>query len=320
MSAALAELWERREGGVLRAESYLELGGLATVVERLGEQALAIAGDQHVDAVRRILLMLADVTDDGVWTRRRMPIGELPRDGRALDALVSSRLVVRSDETVEIIHEIVFRAWPQLTAWLDEARLDLVLERELRLSARNWDSDGRPEDNLFRGTRLQAALEWAERSTEPIAAVVTEFLTAARRLADRHDHEIRQQLQRERRARRRISWALVAAGVLLVSAVVAGATAINSRNDANHAAALAEARRVSTQALASEDYDRALLLAVEGRHLDDSTETRSNLLEAIQRSPDAVAVIRSDREAFRDLSLTPDGTTLLASGAGARPR
>ena len=85
---------------------------------------------------------------------------------------------------------------------------------------------------------------------------------------------------------------------------------------ADNAATLAEARRVSTQALATEDHDRALLLAVEGRHLDDSSETRSNLLEAIQRSPHAVAVMRSDTEAFLDLALTRDGTTLVASGIG----
>ena len=93
-------------------------------------------------------------------------------------------------------------------------------------------------------------------------------------------------------------------------------TAERAADRADSAATLAEARRVSTQALATEDYDRALLLAVEGRHLDDSTETRSNLLAAIRRSPDAVAVIRSDTEAFLDLGLTPDGTTLLASGVG----
>ncbi len=41
VSAALAEVWERRDGNVLRAERYIEIGGLATAVERLGEQAVA---------------------------------------------------------------------------------------------------------------------------------------------------------------------------------------------------------------------------------------------------------------------------------------
>ena len=39
-SAALAEVWERRLGDVLTAEKYVEIGGLAAAVERLGERAL----------------------------------------------------------------------------------------------------------------------------------------------------------------------------------------------------------------------------------------------------------------------------------------
>ena len=64
-------------------------------------------------------------------------------------------------------------------------------------------------------------------------------------------------------------------------------------------------------------YDKALLLAVEGRHLDDSPETRANLLETIERSPDAVGVIRDPSYGFLDLAVTPDGSSLLVSSDGA---
>ena len=88
---------------------------------------------------------------------------------------------------------------------------------------------------------------------------------------------------------------------------------------ADAAATLAEARRVRAEALVVPDYDRALLLAVEGRHLEDSREARSNLLATIQRSPAAAAVIRSETEEFLDLAFTPDGKTLLASGSEESP-
>ena len=80
-------------------------------------------------------------------------------------------------------------------------------------------------------------------------------------------------------------------------------------------ATLAEARRISTQALVEDDYDQALLLALEGRHFDDSPESRDNLLATIQRSPYATSVIRSDTQAFLDLGFTADGST-----AGGRNR
>ena len=40
VSAAMAEVWDRRDGDTLCARSYVDIGGLAAAVERLGDQAL----------------------------------------------------------------------------------------------------------------------------------------------------------------------------------------------------------------------------------------------------------------------------------------
>ena len=136
VSAALAEVWERRDGNLLRAARYLEIGGLATAVERLGERSVASAGESHIAGTRRILLMLADATDDGVWIRRRVPVDELPDDPAALASLVDARLVVRHDQTVEITHEVVFRTWPRLVRWLELAHGPRARARPTSGSAR----------------------------------------------------------------------------------------------------------------------------------------------------------------------------------------
>jgi WD40 repeat protein/class 3 adenylate cyclase len=102
----------------------------------------------------------------------------------------------------------------------------------------------------------------------------------------------------------------------------ADAAAEKARREAERAdaeATLAEARRLRAEALVVPDYDQALVLAVESRHLADSREAQSTLLDTIQRSPDAAHVIRSQTEAFVDLGLTPDGKTLIASGFGGQP-
>ena len=131
------------------------------------------------------------------------------------------------------------------------------------------------------------------------------FLATSREKVDR-DHVVRT------RRRRIIVGALAAA---LVIALVGAAVALVQRNNAENAGTLAESRRISTQALVEDDYDQALLLALEGRHLDDSPESRDNLLATIQRSPYATSVIRSDTQAFLDLGFTADGS-LLAGGTG----
>ena len=194
VSAAMAEVWERRTGVELSADRYLEIGGLATAVERLGEQAMDRAGSSS-DEVRRLLLRLADVTDDGLWTRRRVPINDVPDELlAAVDALVATRLVVRSETTIEIVHEVVFRAWPRLVCWLEEARADLIRERDLIVAARMWDAEGRSDDNVYRGARLEAGAEWIARHGDQAGTLVGPFLDAGRRRTEREADEARVRL------------------------------------------------------------------------------------------------------------------------------
>ena len=69
--------------------------------------------------------------------------------------------------------------------------------------------------------------------------------------------------------------------MLLVVALVAGLLAVRQANRADRATVAADARRVGAQALVAEDIDQSLLLAVEGMRLDDSIDTRANLLAAL---------------------------------------
>ena len=257
--------------------------------------------------------------------------------------------------TVELAHEALLTEWARYRSWIDEARVDLLTRRRVESAAHDWMSSGFDSSFLYGGGRLELAESWAASSGFELTDDERRFLATSRAKVAR-DQVVRTRRRRivVGVLAAALVVAIVGGAVALVQrssadrqaaiaeeqqqeaerqaaiaeeqqqeaerqAAIADEqrqTAEGEANRADSAAALAEARRVSTQALAAEDYDQALLLAVEGRHLDDSPETRSNLLAAIQRSPDAVAVIRSDAEAFLDLGLTPDGTTLLASGVG----
>ena len=72
----------------------------------------------------------------------------------------------------------------------------------------------------------------------------------------------------------------------------------------------ADAQRLGAQALTADDLDRSLLLARQGVALDDSLQTRGNLLAALLKSPAAIGVVRGDGDALIDLDLSPDGRTL----------
>ncbi len=93
-------------------------------------------------------------------------------------------------------------------------------------------------------------------------------------------------------------------------AVIAGAIALNERGNARREAVAADAQRLGAQALSADDLDRSLLLARQGVELDDSLQTRGNLLAALLKSPAAIGVVRGDGDALIDLDLSPDGRTL----------
>ena len=121
VSTVLAEVWEHRVGDTLTADGYARLGGLSAAVERMGTRAVQRAGGEQ--GIRDVMLRLVDVTDDGQWVRQRLPVDEVPAElAEAVGALVDARLVQRDHEHIDVVHEVVFRAWPHLTTWLEAAR------------------------------------------------------------------------------------------------------------------------------------------------------------------------------------------------------
>ena len=86
--------------------------------------------------------------------------------------------------------------------------------------------------------------------------------------------------------------------------------ALNQRGNARDQAAAADAQRLGAQALAEDDLDRSLLLARQGVALDDSLQTRGNLLAALLKSPAAIGVVRGGGDRLISLDLSPDGGTL----------
>ena len=67
-----------------------------------------------------------------------------PDRERVLGSLVRARLVTADDDSVELAHEALARAWPRLRSWLDEDAAGQRILRHLSAAADGWDSLGRP--------------------------------------------------------------------------------------------------------------------------------------------------------------------------------
>ncbi|MEP6658845.1 MAG: AAA family ATPase [Acidimicrobiales bacterium] len=324
LSHALLETWKGRQGRTLTINAYRAVGGARGAIARTADAVIDGMDPQEQGIAKRIFLRLVEVGEGTEDTSRRANRGELnpdydPAVDRVLQQLVDARLLTTGESTVEITHEALIRSWPQLRDWLDEDREGLRLLGHLRSSAHEWERLDQDPGELQRGARLAATLDWVEENHPVLDDAERRYLDASRASEEAELEAARDRAQRDARSKRRLRTLLGAASVLLVGVLLAGVLAIRQRNRADNAGRLAEARRVGTQALVEPDYDQALLLAVEGRHLEDSRETRSNLLATIERSPDVTAVIRSPSEAFLDLGFAPDGKTLLASGIGDPP-
>jgi DNA-binding SARP family transcriptional activator/WD40 repeat protein len=301
LSTTLLELWRARDGRVLRYGSYRASGGVRGAVARLAEDAYNQLGDGQRPIARGLMLRLAS-GEDGTLARRRVPLAELERITGArpvLAALTGARLLTVSGGEVELSHEALLREWPRYRAWLEEDRIGRRLHAHLTASASDWDERGRDAADLYRGTRLAAALDWRAGHEPELNQTERAFLDASRAAAGR--------------AQRRLQMVLAAVVALLLVAVAGGVAALISQQSASNHARVALARQLGAQAVNDPRLDRAMLLAREAVSLDPSPQTEGTLLATLQRDPAVVGTFALPVELASQLAVSPDGRTLAVS-------
>jgi WD40 repeat protein/class 3 adenylate cyclase len=312
LSHALRVTWEQRDGRTLTVEGYRASGGVGTAIARTADSVVESVPHDGQRLMRNLFLRLTELGEGIEDTRRRVAVEELVPEGASpdevqalLDRLAEARLVTLGEGTAEVAHEVLIREWPRLRAWLEEDRAGIHLHRQLGNAARLWETGRREAGDLYRGTRLAAALEWAEAHPEALNASERAFLDASVAESER---ERRTQL----RANRRLRMLLGGASLLLAAAVIAGVLALRESGRSRDAARTADAQRLGAQALIDDRLERSLLLAQAGRELDDSVATRGNLLSALVRHPAAVGVMQDHTHGAPALALTPDDRILAA--------
>lgn len=263
MSHALRETWERRDGRTLTVAAYHESGGVSSAVAQTADAVAAGTPESDRPLLRNVFLRLTELGGDVEDARRRVRIEELIPQGISpeavrtlLERLAEARLVTLDEGTAEVAHEVLIRRWPTLRRWLEEDREGIRLHRRLSDAARLWDASGREPTDLYRGTRLDAAVEWARANRALLNGTERDFLNAS---VDEAARAQRTQLKANRRLRR----ALAGAGILLVAALALLIFALTSRHDAVRAKASAQSQALATEAESqvARDPQRALLLA-----------------------------------------------------------
>jgi tetratricopeptide (TPR) repeat protein len=229
----LAELYERREGRLLRWSDYG--GGLRGTLISAADEVVNGSGGDVDTAFRDVMRELVGVGEDGAATRRYASLARFPPASAAralLDRLVARRLCVTTDEgrgdgpVTSLAHEALIRSWPRAQVWLQRETSLLRVRDELARDAAVWNYHKRADD-------------WLGVAPEKLAAIREIEAAGLMPAGAARDYALR---SRQRGRRNRLIRRTALAGIYLLT-VLAGAAwwlALRQRDVARTEAATSE--------------------------------------------------------------------------------
>ena len=250
---ALHELFERRSDSGLTIAAYDDFGGVSGALATQAERLYTEAGDEERAAIRRVFGAMTNPGEASTDLRRRLPLADLGDDANAAEVLRQygdARLVTfdrdasSREPTVEVAHEALLREWPRLVDWLTEDLDVLRRVNAIGLASTSWDDAGREEADLYRGGRLEAAVDLSIAAPDRLRGVDTEFISASRLAAD-------SELQTEKARVVRLRRLVAGVGLGLVVSLIAGGLAIRQQQRADDEADRAQVAANEAEAQAA---------------------------------------------------------------------
>ncbi|MER6945502.1 serine/threonine-protein kinase [Nonomuraea sp. NPDC000554] len=286
----------------------------------LAEEAYALLSSDEREHAPDVFLRLVTVTEQGRLEVRRAALAELV-EGRPLPEVASitrimevfGYLLARDGEEVWLARPALPHAWPRLRRWIDANRDGLAAHREITSAASRWDRAGRRDGDLFQGTSLENALQWAATARKNITLSPAErdFLEAGAHLT-------------RRRSRRNRLVSVSLAGLLVIS-LVAGGLAVQQSMVADERTGQvarqrdqAEAARLAQFAgtLRQSDPRAAMQLSVAAWRMDRTPRTRAALTASLAQRE--IATFRDPTGSGDTLrTLSADGRTLVSASDDA---
>ena len=189
----LAELYERREGRLLRWSQYG--GGLRGALISAADEVVDGAGGDVDTAFRDVMRELVGVGEDGAATRRYASLARFPTGSAArglLDRLVARRLCVTTDEglgdgpVTSLAHEALIRSWPRAQQWLQRETALLRVRDELARDTVVWEYHKRGDDWLGVAPEKLAAIRQVEEAGLMPPGAATDYAVQSRRRGRRN--------------------------------------------------------------------------------------------------------------------------------------
>jgi len=328
LSQAMSLTWEEREGDRLTNHGYSQAGGVSHAVQTGADKVYDVLSPAQQALARDVLRSMTVASRDGRLTRRPLtradlylglPGADQSQVDAVLEAFAAERLIVLNDDTAQISHDVLLRAWPKLRGWLEEDQASWILYGQLADSAAVWHDSNNDPSFLYRGAHLttvqQAVTQWSANPARYPALNGTErnFLHASERAATRNS--------RQRRA---------AVGVLVVLTLLASLASVFAFQQRTFAF------QQRTTALGQRDqaiYGQVLDEALQFGSTNPSLAAQLNLT-AYRREPTPIVVSRllstentplsaslaGDPGAVYSVAFSPDGRSLASTGYDSMPQ
>lgn len=197
---ALTELWRMQRKKMLICEAYVRVGGVGRALANHADAVYAKLSPADQQRAQRIFVQLVRPGDGTEDTRRVATRAEVGADNWDLVTQLageSARLVVtgRNEDTVELVHEALLRAWRRLWDWMKQDRTFRVWQEGLRFARRQWLQSGQDDDALLDGFLLSEAEEWQVKRQEDLSAEEQAFIQLSLEVRDRRIQQREDELQ-----------------------------------------------------------------------------------------------------------------------------
>jgi energy-coupling factor transporter ATP-binding protein EcfA2 len=193
---ALTELWKQQENGLLTRLKYDEIGGVEKALCRHAEGVYDALKEGDKERTKQIFMKLVSPGEGTEYTRQlatRVEVGEENWD--LVTHLATARLVVTNRnettqiETVEIVHEALIKAWPDLRKWIEENDAFLRWKKRLKVAFMEWERNENKEGYLLQGAPLGEAEGYLLQRLEEIIPAQRVFIQLGLGLRDRQKQE-----------------------------------------------------------------------------------------------------------------------------------
>ncbi len=150
---------------MITREMYWKTGRVQGSLARLAEKLYEDTPEEERQFLHTALVNLADINERGDYIKRKVRYSFLPKATQhALERFIQARLIIifqdaRNIPWIEVAHEALFKNWPLLNHWIDIESDKLRLRNKIDLDVIDWEDHNRSIAYLWRGERLESALE-----------------------------------------------------------------------------------------------------------------------------------------------------------------